>query len=161
MGTIFTSVDVETDPKPFADDDFTKTSDPIGWWNLVMELARVMGLKEKAVVSNSEGRIPFVRIFQPSNIITKETRYGWFDWTIFKFHGVFDPWLPTKYHSVTTELLANAMVKDAVNILSGTTPTPTETAITDDVDDDGATRFSYGDFLRIVGEGTGENNTEL
>jgi len=159
--TIFTAVDPEKDPKAYSDQELAKTGNPIGWWPVLTDTMRMMGMKERAVVANSEGTIPFVRIFQPSNIITKETRYGWFDWTIFKFHGVFDPWLPTKYHSVTTELLANAMVKDAVNILSGTTPTPTETAITDDVDDDGATRFSYGDFLRIVGEGTREKNTEL
>merc|ERR1712232_886787 len=156
MGTIFTSVDVETDPKPFADDDFTKTSDPMGWWNLVMELARVMGLKEKAVVSNSEGRIPFVRIFRPSNIITKETRYGWLDWLLFKFHGVFDPWLPTNFHSVNTELLGRAMVQDAVNVLSGRTTTADYGA-----GGDGAARFTYGEFVHIAGEDAGAKNAEL
>mmetsp|Transcript_11276 Transcript_11276/g.11375 ORF Transcript_11276/g.11375 Transcript_11276/m.11375 type:complete len:89 (+) Transcript_11276:84-350(+) len=86
-------------------------------------------------------------------------RYGWFDWTVFKFHAVFDPWLPTRYHSVTTELLANAMVTDSVNILSGRTSAASTTV--GDVGEDGATRFTYGYFVRIVaGEDAGEKYTE-
>jgi len=181
--TIFTAIEAESDPTPFADHELvptghggtssssSSTSDktPIGWWPVLMNTVRVMGLKEKSVLSNSNGSIPFVRIFQPSNIITKELRYGWLDWTLFKFHAIFDEWLPTRYHSVTTELLANAMVQDAVNVLSGNAGTNIADGggghgdgdVGGDGDGDGATRFTYGDFVRIVGEDAGVTHAEL
>lgn len=156
--TVFTAIDSELAPEPFTNKELTKTGTPLGWWPVLVGSMHMMGLKEKVVISNTKAAIPFVRLFQPANIITKEIRYGWLDWILFKFHGVFNPYLPTRYHSVTTELLAKAMVRDAVNILSGRTTT---TATADDADEDGATRFTYGDFLRIAGEDVGEKHTEL
>jgi len=169
--TIFTAIEAESDPTPFADHELVPTGHgdttsntggktPIGWWPVLVNTVRVMGLKEKSVLSNSNvSSIPFVRIFQPSNIITKELRYGWLDWTLFKFHAIFDEWLPTRYHSVTTELLANAMVQDAVNVLSGNAGT--NIADGSSGDGDGAIRFTYGDFVRIVGEDAGVTHGEL
>lgn len=142
--TVFTSVDADTDPEPFRDEDLIQTGTPMGWWPVLMGTLRMMGLREQTVIANAKGIIPHVRIFQPSDIITRELRYGWFDWAVFKFHAVFDPWLPTRYHSVTTQLLSRAMVIDAVNLLSGSG------AALDP--EGGATRFTYGDFVSIAGE---------
>jgi len=153
--TMFTSVDADTNPEPFRDEDLIQTGIPMGWWPVLMGTLRMMGLKELTVISNANAtaakEIPHVRIFQPSDIITRELRYGWFDWAVFKFHAVFDPWLPTRYHSVTTELLAKAMVQDAVHLLSGLAAAGTTTT-TASTDPDGATRFTYDDFLSIAGE---------
>jgi hypothetical protein len=50
------------------------------------------------------------------------------------------------------------MVTDSVNILSGRIVSATA----GDVGEDGATRFTYGDFVRIVaGEDVGEKTPEL
>lgn len=159
----FTAVGAEADPEPFAEEELKPTGTPMGWWPVLVETLRMMGLKEKSIESNSV-RIPFVRIFQPSNIVTDEIRYGWFDWAVFKFHYFADPWLPTPYHSVTTRLLATAMVDDAANVLSGRR----------DAAKGGTERFTYGDFARIaagnrnedededdVGAGAGEEKAEL
>lgn len=148
--SVFTAIDSDDVAKDFQPQELVKTDTPMGWWPVLTETIRMMRLKEKAVISASAGIIPFIRIFRPSNIITKETRYGWLDWALFKFHGVFDEWLPTEYHSVTTEFLAQAMVKDAVNVLSGNTDTF-------DVDEAGAVRLDYGDFLTILGKGEPKN----
>ena len=166
--TVFTAIDADQpDPEPYSAEELTKTETPLGWWPVLLGTMRMMGVKETAVVSavtkmTTTTQIPpLVRIFQPSNIITKELRYGWLDWTVFKFHAVFDPWLPTRYHSVTTELLADAMVTDAINILSGSTAASATTTV-GEVGADGATRFTYGDFVRIVaGENVGEELAEL
>ena len=156
--TVLSAIDSEPNPEPYSAEEVAPTGVPLGWWRLVVEMIRVMGLKEQAVISNARAAattsLPHVRIFQPSNIITEEIRYGWLDWTLFKIHAVIDPVIPTKYHSVTTELLAKAMVKDAMNVLTGKA---SDGAV---VDKDGATRFTYGDFLRITGEGSG-TMTEL
>jgi hypothetical protein len=76
--TIFTAIDSEqTDLEPYSDEELTKSGTPMGWWPVLVGTMRMMGLKEKAVASESKKMdIPFVRIFQPSNIITKEIRYG-------------------------------------------------------------------------------------
>lgn len=147
--TVFSAIDSVENPEPFSEEELAKKDDvtPMGWWNLLKDSVRMMGLKENAVTSNSK-TIPFVRIFQPANIITEEIRYGWLDWTIFRIQPLLDPWIPTRYHSVNVTLLGMAMLGDAVRILSGTT-----TSSDDDMtarDEDGATRLTYGDFLRIA-----------
>lgn len=147
--SVFTAVEGD-EAKHYSEEELAKTNEPIGWMKLFSDTIRMMRLKEEAVISASEGVIPYIRIFQPSNIITRELRYGWLDWSLFKFHAVFDEWLPTEYHSVTTELLADAMVEDSVQVLSGKT-TKTGTAF-----------LKYGDFLTILGEDRGEKKaTEL
>lgn len=157
--TLFTSMDAEANPKAYSAEELAPTGIPMGWWPVVLGTMRVLGLKEEAVISNtmdaaaSATDVPQIRIFQPSNIITKEIRYGWVDWTFFKFHSVMDPYIPTRYHSVTTELLATAMVNDAMSILSGK---PAGGIVSDK---DGATRFTYGDFVRIAGENYGREGT--
>merc|ERR1719446_225734 len=123
-----------------------------------------MRVKEQAVIaeasssqsSSNSQMIPNVRIFQPSNIVTEEIRFGFLDSTLFKIHGFLDPLIPTHYHSVTTQLLGTAMVQDAVSLLSSgscdndsaASATATATA-TDGVV---VTRLDYGDFVRIVGK---------
>jgi len=163
--TLFTSIDAEANPEAFSAEELTPTGIPMGWWPLVQGNMRVMGMKEEAAISNARAAaisatsVPHIRIFQPSNIITKEIRYGWMDWTLFKIHSVLDPYIPTRYHSVTTELLATAMVNDAMNILSGKPLLSTESAGGILSDEDGATRFTYGDFVRIAGENDGREGT--
>eukprot|EP00536_Pseudo-nitzschia_multiseries_P001878 jgi/Psemu1/182214/e_gw1.24.88.1 len=140
--TTFSSIDtVFENAKPYPKGELETRSDgaPMGWWTLLAEIQNIMALKEIAVTDNSV-TIPFVRIFQPCNIITEEIRYGWLDWAIFKIQPWIDPWIPTKYHSVNVTLLGMAMVRDAIRLLSGTN--------TDE--EYGATRLTYGDFLRIA-----------
>jgi len=147
--TVFTAVSGDN-ARPYSEEELQKKDVPMGWMPVFTDTLRMMRLKEEAVISASEGKIPFVRIFMPSDIITKDIRYGWLDWSLFKFHAVFDDWLPTEYHSVTTELLAEAMVKDSSNILSGQTPTASVTFL------------KYDDFLAVVGEdGAQKKATEL
>ena len=153
--SVFTAIDSDSSTaEPFDEEELHKTNTPIGWWPVFANTIRMMGLKENAILKVSSGIVPSIRIFLPSNIITKETRYGWLDWALFKFHGVFDEWLPTQYHSVTTELLAEAMVQDTVNVLS-------DKSDAFDTDDDGAVRLDYGDFLTIVGNGKEQTIGEL
>jgi len=168
--TTFTSVDVEANPEAFGAEELVPTGVPMGWSRMVLGIMRVLGSKEEAVISNAgasaraaAARVPRVRIFRPSNIITKELRYGWLDWTIFKLHAILDPYIPTRYHSVTAELLATAMVKDAMNVLSGRSVALPESAGGTATEKHGAIRFTYGDFVRIAGEnaGTEEMSTEL
>jgi len=148
--TVFSAIDPGKNPEPFTEEELVKKDDatPLGWWNMLKHIVRIMGLKENAVTSNSK-TIPFVRIFQPSNIITEEIRYGWLDWTIFQIHPLLDPWIPTRYHSVNVTLLGMAMVGDAVRVLSGTTTSTSDDDMTAR-DEDGATRLTYGDFLRVA-----------
>jgi len=158
--SIFSAVDGDS-PEPFTDDELAKTGTALGWWPVFSLTIRMMRLKENVVISSSSSSnnksIPFVRIFQPSNIITEELRYGWLDWTLFKFHAVFDSWLPTHYHSVTTQLLADAMVQDAANVLSGEN---TATVLSEE-GEDGVVRLDYDDFVIIVGKEETEKQTDL
>merc|ERR1712227_610955 len=145
------------------DDELAKTGTALGWWPVLSLTIRMMRLKENVVISSSSASsnnnksIPYVRIFQPSNIITKELRYGWLDWSLFKFHAVFDSWLPTHYHSVTTQLLADAMVQDAADVLSGKN---TAVVLSED-GEDGVVRLDYDDFVNIVGKEETEKQTDL
>jgi hypothetical protein len=140
--SVFTAVS-GGEARPYSDEELRKTNVPIGWMTVFSDTFRMMRLKEEAIISASKAIIPIVRIFMPSDIITKELRYGWLDWSIFKFHAIFDDWLPSEYHSVTTELLGEAMVKDSVNVLSGKTSAT------------GVEFLKYDDFLKIVGGTTG------
>ena len=142
--TAFSAVDPAETPKYYTKEELKTDRDgtPMGWWRLLLEMTNIMKLKEIALMDNSKS-IQFVRIHQPSNIITEDIRYGWLDWTLFKILPWIDPWIPTKYHSVNATLLGMAMVQDAIRLLSGTTGG-------DDEDDHNGPR-TYGDFLRIAG----------
>lgn len=118
---------------------------PIGWWRMIVDYERMKGLSEKGVVTAAKN-IPFIRIFRPSSIVTDFYRYGWVDYIIFKFHKVFDPYLPEKYRSVKVKLLGMAMAGDAVEILR-----KREGDISSD-QDPVVTHLTYGDFVRISGE---------
>ena len=144
----FTAVSGD-EARPYSEEELQKTNVPIGWMTVFSDTLRMMRLKEEAIISATKGIIPFVRIFMPSDIITKEIRYGWLDWTIFKLHAIFDDWLLTgEYHSVTTELLGEAIVKDSVNVLSGKTKASSVEFL------------KYNDFLKIVGETMGSSEAE-
>jgi hypothetical protein len=139
---LLSAVDTEDEPIPFTQDKLnTADANPLGWMKMVSKYTRMMGLKELAVINESKN-VPFVRIFRPSNIITKEIRYGWLDWTLFKFHKVFDPIIPIKYHSVKVGLLGEAMVNDAAQMLSSKRE--------GDVVSSRVTKHTYGDFLNIM-----------
>ncbi|VEU39655.1 unnamed protein product [Pseudo-nitzschia multistriata] len=143
--TSFSSVDPEEHPTPYTREELESGDDgtPIGWWGLLTTMVNVMGLKEVALTENS-GSIPFVRIFQPCNIITEEIRYGWLDWTIFRIHPWIDPIIPTKYHSVDVVLLGMAMVRDAINLIS--------VSFANSDADRNPKRLTYGDFAEISGK---------
>jgi len=151
---VCTAIDGEPDSKPYSEEELVPTKTPMGWWPVLTGTIRMMRLKEQAVISSSEG-IPKIRIFQPSNIVTEELRYGFLDKYLFKMHRFLDKVIPKHYHSVTTQFLGTAMVQDAVQLLSGSSSSAT--------DKERVAFLDYGDFERIVGEGTagGENVTEL
>jgi len=135
---VLSAIDAEEEPAPFSEEELNDDMRTLGWWRMIKSYARMMGLKEMAVKTESKN-IQSVRFFRPSNIITKEIRYGWLDWSLFKFHKVFDPILPTKYHSVKVELLGAAFAGDAVLHLNR-------------INASGVTQLIYHDFLRITAE---------
>lgn len=145
--TLLSAIDVQEEASPFTEDELNADGTPLGWFKMISKYGRMMGLKELAVKNESKD-IPFVRIYRPNTIVTKEFRYGWVDWTIFKLHKVLDPIIPTQYHSVEVDLLAAAMASDAAIILStnreGDGITPGEATLT------------YGDFVGIVAKYTEE-----
>lgn len=151
--SVFTAIDGEPDSQPYSKDKLVPTKIPMGWWPVLTDTIRMMRLKERAVISSSEG-IPKIRIFQPSNIVTEEPRYGFLDKYLFKIHGFLDKVIPKHYHSVTTQFLGTAMVQDTVQLLSGSSSA---------TDKERVTFLDYGDFEHIVGEGIAgeENVTEL
>jgi hypothetical protein len=133
----------------------------IGWWKMLVNYSRMKGLEEMVVINESSNKIPYIRLFQPSSIITTENRYGWVDWIIFRIHYFFDPILPTQYHSVNAEILGMAMVNDAVRCIlsSGSTITTITITSTNDPNHDhdhidsyekGVTRLTYKDYLSIT-----------
>lgn len=120
---LMTSVDAQDDPKPFTEEELPldKATDndknlPLGWWGMLSNNARMKGLVQVAVTSSASS-IPYVRIFQPSNIKTDQSRYGWADWTLFKLLPFIDPLLPSPYKSIYFRLLGKAIATDAVQIL--------------------------------------------
>ena len=141
--TLLSAVDSDDDPTPFTENELNADNNtkPLGWLKMVLKYTRMMGLKEMAVKEEAKN-VPFVRIFRPNTIITKENRYGWVDWTFFKLHAILDPFLPTKYHSVQVGLLGEAMVNDAALILS--------TIDGGDGLSSKETKLTYGDFLNII-----------
>jgi len=141
---------VEEDPTPFSKEELdVDTTVALGWWGMLVKYARIMGLKEKAVTTESKN-IPYVRIFQPSTITTEELRYGWVDWTLFRLHKMLDPIIPMQYHSVKVGLLGAVIAGDAVRVLSADHATNRSESSALKT---GEARLTYADYLRIIREG--------
>ena len=114
---LLSASEVENEPTPFSQDELNESeTNPIGWLKMVKFYARMKGLGENAVIEAS-GHIPFIRLFQPSTIVTEDIRYGWVDWTLFHLHKFLDPIMPYHYHSVPAKLLGMAIANDAGEIL--------------------------------------------
>jgi len=152
---LLSTIDAEEDPKPFSVQELSGTNDKgktLGWWGMLKHYYRIKGLQEAAVVEGSKD-ISFVSLFQSCSIITKESRYGCIDKTIFAFHRLFDPILPKQYHSVKDEMLGKAFVFDAVQVLSGVTSEAREK--------NKVAKLTYVDFLKIVDGKGAEEKEEL
>jgi len=176
---ILSAVTVEEDPLPFSteelntlvkgnnDDGKATASSILGWSGMLRHYERIMGLKEKAAVdewmkknSNSNSNAAkkrYLSLFRPSSIVTQESRHGWVDKAIFKFHRLFDPIMPKDYHSVDVELLGRVIVGDAVrSILSNERESSREKN-----EEEGTgvekmvTKLKYKDFLEILEEEEG------
>lgn len=148
--TAFTAVDAPASPDAYAEGELGAGGDgaaPLGWLGMLWHVMAVYGLKERAVVSNAASGAA-VRIFQPSNIVTKEIRYGWLDWALFRIQPWIDPYVPARYHSVEAALLGEAMVGDAVGLLAAGGDGPPG----------GTTRLTYGDFVRIAAAADSESS---
>lgn len=147
--SLLSSVDNAEDPKPYTEEELSKYKDstPLGWMGMLSCFARVKSLQDVGVIAATKD-VPFIRLFQPSSIVTKEIRYGWIDWTIFKLSKVFDPILPCKYHSVEVRLLGAAMAEDAVELLSADKGIE-ESKVNSTMQQ--VARLSYGDYVRIAG----------
>lgn len=133
--SLLSAVDSDSEPNPYSAEDLKNSDGPIGWWGMLTQYSRMKGLAEHAVASAG---IAAVRLIKPSNIVTETTRYGWFDWTVFKITPLLDRLLPEYYHSVPVKLLGTAMAGDAEEVLSK--------------DDDvlGVSKLTYADYIRIV-----------
>ena len=112
--SLLSAVDVENESAvPFTKEEIESYGDgALGWIKMIILYMRVKGLEEKAVIESASD-VQYIRIFQPNTIVTEEPRYGWFDATLFRFHKLVDPYLPSHYHSVDVRLLGAAMVADA------------------------------------------------
>ena len=141
--SLLSAIDAEEEPNPLSKQELGESdnsqSNAIGWWKMMSYYSLIKGLEEKAVINASPSSS--IRLFQPSSIVTKEHRYGWVDFCIFKFHKLFDPILPTRYHSVDVRLLGMAMAKDAIQILNQKKHGSQTIK-----------RLTYQDYIEIVGE---------
>ena len=149
--TLLSAVDTEYESVvPFSAEEINDYSQlPLGWFWAIYLYYRVMGLKEQAVVSNGKD-IANIRLFQPSNIITKEYRYGWVDRIILPIHKFIDSYMPSyRYHSVDVGLLGKAMVADAEKVLRSSNQQGASE--TDDI-----VKLTYADFVRVVGDSSKE-----
>lgn len=150
--SLLSAADTPDDAVAYSAEEIHEYGDSsIGWIGMLIQYGRVMGLKESVVIRYSSD-IPNVRIFQPSTIITKEIRYGWVDWILFRLHKILDPIIPEYYHSIRVESLGMAIVTDAIEMM--------HTNEDDDEEKDSVSvlRLSYGDYVKILGkevDGTG------
>mmetsp|Transcript_13436 Transcript_13436/g.26820 ORF Transcript_13436/g.26820 Transcript_13436/m.26820 type:complete len:318 (+) Transcript_13436:22-975(+) len=148
--SLLSAVDSEEGgPTPFDEAELAEGDDTtLGWWGMLVRYARVKGLAEQAA---SSADISNVRIFQPSNIVTHETRYGWFDRILFQILPYINPILPEKYRSVPVRLLGMAMAADAAKKLLDETH----------ADDAVVTKLTRGDFIDIAGNWFHEEEKQL
>jgi len=143
--TLLSAIDVEYESaEPYSEEEIhTENQKPMGWAKSISRYYRMKGLEEKAAIMNAKN-VPHIRLFQPSTIVTEEYRYGWVDRTIFAFHAVFDPYVPTQYHSVDVRLLGMAMVADAKKIL--------HSSVGQDASESILAKVTYADYINIAGE---------
>ena len=118
--SLLSAVDVENESAvPFTKEEITSYGEgALGWIKMIQLYNRVKGLEEKAVIESASG-VQYIRLFQPSTIVTEQPRYGWFDASLFRLHKLVDPYIPVQYHSVDVRLLGAAMVADAKRTLKG------------------------------------------
>lgn len=115
----------------------------MGWAKGIYLYHRVKGLEEKSAIANA-GSVPHIRLFRPSSIVTKESRYGWVDRFVFFFHYYLDPYLPANYHSVDVRLLGMAMVADAEQVLSS--------SVEEYASETHVAKVMYADYVSVAGE---------
>lgn len=147
--TLLSAVDVDYESAlPFSQQELlSENQKPLGWMRSISLYNRVKGLEENAVISAAEN-IAHIRLFQPSSIVTEETRYGWVDRIFFFLHGWLDEVIPVKYHSVDVRLLGMAMVADAKEVLSnGKTH-----SLSPPSEELNIAKLMYADFLNVAGE---------
>ncbi|GFH55488.1 hypothetical protein CTEN210_11964 [Chaetoceros tenuissimus] len=101
---------------------------------------RMKGLSEQVVLESASKSNIHVCIMQPSQIVTETTRYGWFDYILFKLLPAIDPLMPRYWHSVQVRLLGMAFAKDAANAMRG------------DITKGKNGRKTFNDFVQLSGE---------
>lgn len=143
--SLLSAVDSDADSEPFPEEELS-AKDEMGWWGMLVRYARMKGLGEQIVASSG---IPHVTLFQPSNIVTEYTRYGWFDWALFRVLPYLDPLMPKKYHSVPVRLLGMAMVGDAIETISNRSNSEDRTIYESG---SAVARRTYEDFVRVSGK---------
>jgi len=138
---LLSAVDAELNPESFDAKSLDKEAPKLGWWGMLQHYSRMMGLKQRAVASVDS--FQFIRIFQPSNIVTESTRYGWFDWILLRLLPYLDPIMPEQYHSVPVQMLGMAMTRDAEEVLQGDTHATLKERVT---------YLGYEDYIRLSGD---------
>ena len=148
--SLLSAVDVEYEGvEPFSEDEIQANSHgPLGWIKAVSIYYRVKGLQERAVIENAKN-IPHVRLFRPSTLRTPNYRYGLVDRIIFPLHDLFDPYIPTMYHSVDVSLLGMAFVMDAEEVLQQSIE---EQQYENDASQTSVVGLTYADYLRVAGD---------
>lgn len=140
--SLLSAVDVEYESAvPFTKEEIASYGEgSLGWIKMIILYMRVKGLEEKAVIESASD-VQYIRLFQPNTILTDETRYGWFDAILFRLHGLLDPILPARYHSVHVRLLGAAMVADAKKKLQGKEGDETQQDVA---------KLTYEDYVSVV-----------
>jgi len=143
--TLLSAIDVDHESAaPFTREEIhAEGQRPLGWLRSVYLYFRVKGLEERAVLVNAEN-VPHIRLFRPSTIVTKESRYGWVDRTIFYIHHLFDSYMPVMYRSVDAKLLGMAMVADAERVL--------QFSAQQDEPEKVVAKLTYADYVSVAGK---------
>ena len=82
----------------------------VTWMNIFMLAPKVKGAVEEGVL---RAGIPRVSFFRPANFETDEYRFGWMDFFLQWTCTLFNPFIPSGYHSVHVKDIARAMYEDA------------------------------------------------
>ena len=143
--TLLSAIDVEYEyVEPYTTEELSddKEEKQLGWLTAIYHYDRIKALEEKAVIDAAK-HIDYIRLFQPSTIVTHgESRYGWVERFFFWFAYMFDDIIPEEYHSIDVRVLGLAMVKDAEEVLQSTD----ETELTK------IAKLTYEDFIRLTGD---------